>query len=139
MRLTVPQKRCFICMSLWLFNACGVIEDADPKYGLPMIELTYQGTSNERPLEEIYLHENFDDYLSTKNLVSSPLKKGQTMSYDDFDAGNYYLSVIRKKLSLPVSDMIVLTTAEPLSLKSGRYKIWVFDESFRIFNPTSNL
>jgi hypothetical protein len=109
-----------------------------PDLGPPLLELVYQGTSNERPLERAMLHSRINNYHSSENLLTRPLGVGERVDIVGFAPDSYYLTVVRKKLSLPVSNMIALTTGQPLELISGRCEVWVFDESFRIHDPKPN-
>lgn len=121
-----------------LAAGCGEAGPPAPNLGPPLIELLYQGTSAERPLEQVYLHSTLDNYGSATNLLQTPLVPGEKVEPEGFTPGSYYLTVVRKQLSLPVSDLIALTTASPLALQSGRFAVWVFDESFRIYDPVPN-
>ncbi|MCB9558060.1 MAG: hypothetical protein H6707_18240 [Deltaproteobacteria bacterium] len=109
-----------------------------PNLGPPLLALVYQGTSAERPLTELRLHPSSTDYRAAKNRLSQPLMPDASVDISDIAPGYYYLTVMRKRLSLPESDMLALTTAEPIALVSGRYRVWVFDESFRVFDPVKN-
>jgi hypothetical protein len=118
--------------------ACGDAGPTQPNLGPPAIELVYQGTSAERPLEQLLLHSRVDNYKGAQNQLATPLMPKDRVVIEGFSPGGYHLTVIRKKLSLPVSDMLALTTETTVSLQSGRYEIWVFDESFRVYDPVSN-
>ena len=130
--------------ALWVFvtlltAACGDSPSNPIALGPPAIEIVYQGTSNERPLTKLMLHNHLEDYAGSPNLLASPLGQGQHVVIKGFAPDDYYLTVLRKHHSTTVSDMIALTTETPLSLRSGRFEIWVFDESFRVFDPTKSL
>lgn len=127
-----------ILAALALATACGADAPPPPNLGPPAIELVYQGTSAERPLEQLMLHQRLDDYRGKPNQLAAPLAPTQRVVIEGFNAGDYFITVVRKKLSLPVSDMLALTTQSAVSLRSGRYEVWVFDDSFRVYDPVSN-
>lgn len=109
-----------------------------PDLGPLALEVLYQGTSAERPLEELYLHGTVDNYGGAANQLQTPLKPGEKVELTGLNQGSHYLTVVRRKLALVGSDLIALTTASPLSLQTGRVVVWVFDESFRVYDPVLN-
>ncbi|MBW2734498.1 MAG: hypothetical protein JRH20_19095, partial [Deltaproteobacteria bacterium] len=102
-----------------------------------VLTLENKGTSEGRPLQEIKVHTSQARYLNAPNLLDEPLERFATITFDHLNKGDYYLTVIRKTLALPNSDLIALTTAEPLALQGGHVVVWVFDESFRVFDAVS--
>lgn len=106
--------------------------------GPPLLRMVYQGTSDERPLVEMKVHDLLDNYAQVDNWLEEPLYRGGVAAWETISPGFWYVTVLRKKLSLPVSDLIALTTSEPIDLLQGLVEVWVFDESFRIFEAKRN-
>lgn len=124
------------CITLLLiFGALGCAEGPPVIPPGPVkLTLRYMGTSDERPLEAALLHSQRDNYRGAPNLLLQPLGRGEEVSFDDIPRGDYYLTVIRLKLPPPITDKLALTTAEPFALQGGHVVIWIFDESFRVFD-----
>lgn len=120
--------------------ACGGESTSPPDLGPLALEIVYQGSEHELPLLEVKLHGAPDDYRWADNLLAAPLYDGQTLALDEaqLSEGQHYLTVVRKLYDLPDSDLVALTSAEPLYLWSGRYVVWVLDEAFRFFDPVDN-
>lgn len=120
---------------LLLALLAGCAESVPPApIGPLVLTIEYRGSSDERPLEEIKLHSAQQNYASAPNLLTQNLRRNEAITFRDIEAGEYFLTVIRLLLPPPVQQKIALTTAESFSLSAGHVVIWVFDESFRIFD-----
>lgn len=100
--------------------------------------MVYQGSSPKLPLEKLYLHDKLDNYDSATNQLQTPLVPGEKVDFANLKPGSTYLTVVRKKTPVEGSELIAATTSEPVVLQSGRVVVWVFDTSFRIYDPVLN-
>ena len=136
LRATTRSLSLAVALSLLL----GCAGDGGPSFNEPLVvTLVNKGSDPGRPLLEAKLHSAIDNYAAAPNLLSEPLGVSEQHRMLQVRADSYYLTVIRRQLSLPASELIALTTAEAFTLSGGHVVIWVFDESFRIFAPVSAL
>jgi hypothetical protein len=119
-----------------LLLRCGEI--GPPFLGPLQLEVRHQDTTDGRPLEAVMLHTAVDNYDEADNLLAAPLPRGDATRLADLPWGDWYITVIRKQRPLPDSPRVALTTAEPVSLDSGRYVLLVFDDFFRLLDPVSS-
>ncbi len=106
--------------------------------GPPQIDIRYRGSSEGRPLEAVLLHNHVDNYDEDQNLLTAPLEVNDSTRLTNIETGRWYITVIRKQRPLPDSPRVALTTAEPVTLYSGRRQVLVFDDFFRVLDPVKN-
>lgn len=127
----------FAVLSSLLAAACGGAY-GQIDLGPLQLEVSYHGSTDGRPLEALMLHSEVDNYDELDNLLVTPLEKDDATRLTDIETGIWYITVIRKERPLPDSPRVALTTADPVVLHSGRYKILVFDDFFRVMNPVQS-
>jgi len=136
--LTTHKHLCSILVlaSSLVATACGAA-GYTPDLGPLQLEVRYHGTEG-CPLEAVILHSGVDDYDEVDNLLVAPLDVGDATRLTDIETGSWYITVIRKQRPLPDSPRVALTTADPVTLHSGRHEILVFDDFFRVMDPVDS-
>lgn len=86
-------------------------------------------------LVRLHVHSSPTDYLQSSNRLQQPLKVGESVAfrYPEIDHGAWYVTAVRVKVEHGA--LVGVTTGSPLDLREGLYQLWVFDESFRLFDP----
>lgn len=127
----------FALFSSLLAVACGG-NGSHFDLGPLQLEVRYHGSTEGRPLEALILHSEVDNYDELDNLLVTPLEVGDATRLTEIPTGIWYITVIRKQRPLPDSPRVALTTADPVTLHTGRHEILVFDDFFRVMDPVSS-
>jgi len=87
-------------------------------------------------LQQVMLHTRVDNYLGKPNLLAAPLALEGELLAPNVTPGTWFVTVVREKVAHGA--LIAITTGSGLALElDGTYRLWVFDESFRLWPPTS--
>lgn len=132
-------RRLIIALSGLILVAVACADMGELDYGPLELVVVNKGTTVGRPLEELTIHAAADDHVAAPNRLTAPLELDESASFTDVPSGQWYVTVVRAQRALPGSPKMALTTASPLALYGGRRELWVFDESFRLLDPTNNL
>lgn len=117
-------------LALTLFGVgCGSGGSPTPPPGQGLYLVNY----SQFPLDVVHIHSGPEDYEILNRLTAPPLAEGTFQPIDDFDPG-LYVTVIRKLSEH--GDSIALTTSEPIDYGKGPVDLWVFDEGFRLIEPS---
>ncbi len=121
-----PYARLLVLLALGV-AACG--SDKQPADQQQPVALSVRNYAA-LPLDQLYVHGGLS-YKGAQNLLAEPLAEKAEVQVRII-AGQR-VTVVRKKSSL--SDLMSLTTAEPLPVQADGYTLLVFDESFRLMEP----
>lgn len=133
-------------MALGALLGCGEDESRTPggdsdTSGLlfepPILALT---NHSQFELLALYLHRGAQR-AGEPDRLAGPMAVGERLVIDPFEAGWWYITVVREKVA--GGELIAISSAAPFSLSGNlytqlRYELWVFDDRFRVFDPVDN-
>jgi len=131
-----PHRRWLI--ALLALGILGCAGKGSAYLGPLEIDVIYHGSTADRPIEAFILHTEVDNYNEANNLLFAPLELDDATRLTDIPYGEWYITVIRKQRPLPDSPRVAMTTADPVTLHSGRHEILIFDDFFRVMDPVSS-
>jgi hypothetical protein len=89
-------------------------------------------------LLELRLHSALQDYADYPNIFRAPLPVDGSTLLTDVDPGTYYVTVFRRENFNAGARVIAVTSSELIAMTSGINEIWVYNESFRAWDPKKN-
>jgi hypothetical protein len=127
--------RSSLALSIMLAAGCGA-EAPRPDLGpAPPPPTLIVVNKWDKELEAVHVHSAPADYGKSANRVARPLKRDEGVTVAGLAAGRWYVTVVRLKGMVEVGERIAITTGEALDLRRGIYTLWVFEQSFRLWDP----